>query len=61
MFLVYSKHSINDLFPDIHLLTAVEHILTNSHAHCPNSFYLEAEPKYKSTYFQLRTKASELL
>lgn len=54
--LVYSKHSINDLFPDIHLLTAVEHILTNSQAQCPNSFYLEAENKYKSTHYNLRTK-----
>lgn len=60
MCLVYSKHFINNLYLAIHLLTTVEHILTDSHAQSPNSFYLEAEHKYKSTYFQLRTKANEL-
>lgn len=61
MCVVYSKYSTNDLFPDIYLLITVKHIFTNSHAQHPKSFYLEAEQnKYKSTYFKLRTKASEL-
>lgn len=57
---VSSKHSINDLFPDIYLLAEVKLIHTNSHAQFLNDFYLEGEHKYKSTYFKLRTKASEL-
>ena len=48
------------MISDIYLLIAIKQTYSQTLFQYSKSFHLEAENKYKSTHFKLRTKVSEL-